>query len=161
MLVRAAAPEDAEAIARVHVRAWQVAYADVFPPDRLAELDVAARARQWREGLEAEWTALVTEDGLGFASVGASRDVEGEGELYAIYVDPDSWGAGHGRALMEAALASLRDDGFEQATLWVLEDNPRARRFYERAGWRLDGAAKEDEFLGTTVREVRYRTSLR
>jgi RimJ/RimL family protein N-acetyltransferase len=44
--------------------------------------------------------------------------------------------------------------------LWVLEDNPRARRFYEAAGWSTDGRTKEDEFLDTRVREVRYRIAL-
>jgi hypothetical protein len=43
----------------------------------------------------------------------------------------------------------------------VLEDNPRARRFYELAGWSVDGAVKQDEFLETLVREVRYRIELR
>lgn len=161
MLVRAAVPEDAEAIAAVHVRAWQVAYAHVFPPEKLAGLDEAARARQWREGLEADWHALVLDDLSGFASVGPSREVSGEGELYAIYVSSEHWGTGRGRALMDAALAALREAGFEDAILWVLEDNPRARRFYEAAGWRLDGTVKEDEFLDTPVREVRYRISLR
>ena len=160
MLVRAAVPEDAEAIAAIHVRAWQEAYAHVFPPERLAALDEAARARQWREGLESGWQTLVTEDLSGFVGVGPSRDVEGEGELYAIYVDPQQWGTGRGRTLMERGLEELRAQGFEEATLWVLEDNPRARRFYEAAGWRLDGAAKEDEFLGTPVYEVRYRIAL-
>jgi len=161
MLVRDATPEDAEAIARVHVRAWQQGYAHVFPAEKLAGLDEAARARQWREGLESSWKALVIDDVSGFASVGPSRDVAGEGELFAIYVSPEHWGTGRGRALMDAALAALREAGFDEATLWVLEDNPRARRFYEAAGWRLDGATKEDEFLDTPVREVRYRTSLR
>jgi ribosomal protein S18 acetylase RimI-like enzyme len=161
MLVRDATPEDAEAIAGIHVRAWQVAYAHVFPPERLAGLDEAARARRWREGLESDWSALVTEDLSGFVSVGPSRDEEGEGELYAIYVSPENWGTGRGRILMEAALAALREAGFEEATLWVLDDNPRARRFYEAAGWYTDGATKEDEFLDTPVSEVRYRISLR
>lgn len=161
MLVRAAVPEDAEAIAVVHVRAWQAAYAHVFPPEKLTGLDVAARARQWQEGLESGWKVLVTDDLSGFAGVGPSRDVDGEGELYAIYVAPEHWGTGRGRALMDAALAALREDGFEEATLWVLEDNPRARRFYQAAVWALDGAVKEDEFLDTPVREVRYRISLR
>ena len=161
MRVRDAVPADAEAIAAVHVRAWQVAYAHVFPPERLAALDQATRARRWREGLESGWNALVIDDASGFVSVGPSRDVDGEGELYAIYVDPEHWGTGRGRVLMDAALEALREDGFEEATLWVLDDNPRARRFYEAAGWTLDGAVKEDEHLDTPVREVRYRISLR
>ena len=42
----------------------------------------------------------------------------------------------------------------------MLEDNPRARRFYEREGWDIDGARTEDEFLGVRVAEVRYRLTL-
>lgn len=161
MLVRDATPGDAEAIARVHVRAWQVGYAHVFPPEKLAGIDEAARARGWRDGLESGWKVLVPEDLSGFAGVGPSREAEREGELYAIYVAPEQWGTGRGRLLMEHALEELRAQGFAEATLWVLEDNPRARRFYEAAGWRLDGATKDDTFLGIPVREVRYRISLR
>ena len=61
---------------------------------------------------------------------------------------------------MAAALAALRAGGFVSASLWVLEDNPRARRFYEREGWTLDGERREEEFLGAPVTEVRYRITL-
>jgi len=77
-----------------------------------------------------------------------------------IYVAPDAWGAGAGQALMGEVLQRLREDGFSEAILWVLEDNPRTRRFYELAGWQPDGGVKEEEWLGTLVREVRYRISL-
>ena len=42
--------------------------------------------------------------------------------------------------MMAAAVGHLVEGGFERAVLWVLRDNPRARRFYERAGWTLTGA---------------------
>ena len=51
----------------------------------------------------------------------------------------------------------LRERAFHEAMLWVLEQNPRARRFYEASAWRADGAVKEDTFLDTDVREIRYR----
>jgi GNAT superfamily N-acetyltransferase len=163
MRVRAAVPGDAEAIAAVHVAAWQEAYAHVFPAEVLAALDPVPRARHWREGIRGGWTVLVSDDLSGFVSIGPARDADEPelGELYAIYVTPERWGSGAGRALMAAALDALRGAGFSEAVLWVLEDNPRARRFYERAGWVTDGAVKEDEFLGTRVGEVRYRVSLR
>jgi RimJ/RimL family protein N-acetyltransferase len=50
--------------------------------------------------------------------------------------------------------------GYGEAVLWVLEDNPRARRFYERTGWSLDGGVKDDSHLGVSVTEVRYRIRL-
>ena len=61
---------------------------------------------------------------------------------------------------MAAALEKLRTSGFDTATLWVLEDNPRARRFYEREGWNTDGRRRDEEMLGVTVTEVRYRIAL-
>jgi ribosomal protein S18 acetylase RimI-like enzyme len=101
------------------------------------------------------------EDVVGFASHGPSRDEPGIGELFTIYVRPAAWGTGVGRTLMRETLERLRSHGFDEAVLWVLEDNPRTRRFYELAGWRLDGESKEEGWLDLVVREVRYRIDLR
>src|SRR5512144_1687544 len=112
MNVRPARPEDAAAIAAVHVRTWQVAYEHVFGADRLAALDeqVPARVERWQRLLREEGGVWVAEDEgrvVGFAGIGASRDSAGEGELYSIYVLPEAWGSGAGRALMAAARAAL------------------------------------------------------
>jgi GNAT superfamily N-acetyltransferase len=80
--------------------------------------------------------------------------------VYAIYVLPEAWGTGAGHALMQESLRRLREDGYREAVLWVLDDNPRARTFYEREGWRLTGEAREETFLQTVVSEVRYRIDL-
>jgi GNAT superfamily N-acetyltransferase len=82
------------------------------------------------------------------------------GELWGLYVDPEAWGSGAAAALLAASVDALRGRGFTEAVLWVLEDNPRARRFYEREGWTADGARKEEEFLGVVVTEIRYRRRL-
>jgi GNAT superfamily N-acetyltransferase len=172
IVVRDAVPNDAENVARVHAASWQVAYDHIFPAEALARLGDAAdrRAAYWRREVEARVplsSTLVAESDdeiVGFVDVRPSRDdgVEPDhtAELTAIYVAPRAWGTGAGRLLMAEALERLRRLEFEEATLWVLEDNSRARRFYEIAGWRTDGAVKQDEFLGTAVREIRYRRSL-
>jgi len=164
VLVRPARPEDAAAVAEVHVRTWRAAYEHVFGAERLATLDLAQRRARWQERLAApspDWHVFVAEhdDGsvAGFAVAGESRDSSGEGELYSIYVLPDAWGSGAGSGLIRAAIESLRGLGFHTATLWVLEDNPRARRFYEREGWAADGGRRETEHLGVHTGEVRYR----
>jgi RimJ/RimL family protein N-acetyltransferase len=41
---------------------------------------------------------------------------------------------------MDAAVAALRADGVSEIRLWVLADNTASRRFYERYGYRPDGA---------------------
>ena len=160
MLVRPARREDAAAIADVHVRTWQAAYEHVFGAERLAEIGDGRRAQweRWLADPPPGWQVFVAEDServWGFVSVGESRDEPGKGELFAIYVLPEAWGSGAGSGLMASALEELR--GYSSAMLWVLEDNPRARRFYEREGWLLDGGSRDEEMLGVMVAEVRYR----
>ena len=58
---------------------------------------------------------------------------------------------------MTASLDALAQAGYRQATLWVLESNERARRFYEAAGWWPDGKVKTDCSLGFPLAEIRYR----
>jgi GNAT superfamily N-acetyltransferase len=158
--VRPASTDDACAIETVRVHGWRAAYRHVFPPDELDALPIDPE--RWRPRLRVPprgWTTMVCEDGgrvVGFGSVGPSRDEDGLGELYAIYVEPDAWSTGAGRALMEAAEQQLASE-YEAALLWVLEDNPRARRFYERAGWAPDGTRKAEERFGVRAPEVRYR----
>lgn len=154
---------DAADIADVHVRTWQAAYAHVFGSERLAGMDTDARTEQWRRWLargEVAFVADVDERIVGFVWVGPSREPDAEGELFAIYVLPEAWGTGAGDALMQAGIAAMREAGYLEAILWVLDDNPRARRFYEREGWELDGGAKDGEFVGISAAEVRYRIKL-
>jgi len=165
MGVRSATAADAEAIAAVQRHGWQVAYRDIFPAEELAQGGFVQLER-WRARLADPppgWAVFVAErDGavVGFAAVGPSRDERGIGELYAIYVDPDAWSTGAGRALIDQCEEQLSGD-YGDATLWVLEDNPRARAFYERAGWLPDGAGKAEERWGVRAPEVRYRKELK
>jgi GNAT superfamily N-acetyltransferase len=82
------------------------------------------------------------------------------GEVSAIYADPDAWSTGAGRALMTSAVAELARLGYADATLWVLDTNDRARRFYALAGWKEDGTSKTDGSRGFDIAEVRYRRTL-
>ncbi len=83
------------------------------------------------------------------------------GEVYSIYLDSAHWGRGYGRSLFQAATEALRRAGFNEAVLWVLETNERARRFYERAGWKTDGQTKSEERGPIVLNDVRYRFTLR
>lgn len=170
--VRLAAAADGDAIGRVQVESWRAAYTGLLPDESIAGFDVELRQQLWREGLSrpprpGSATFVVEEAGdvIGFASVGESRDTEGEtdgereGELYAIYLDPRCWGRDIGKALLLRAEESLRSSGFRRAVLYVLEGNERADRFYRGAGWAQDGS-KLDEFQGATVTELRYRKRL-
>jgi GNAT superfamily N-acetyltransferase len=186
MLIRGAQPEDALAVAKVHVRSWQSAYVSHLPDDYLARLDPIAAAERYSFGIDRADTphtllAVGDEGGqiIGFASTGPSNGAEPGrqlGEVYGLYVDPDRWRTGCGRQLMAAARARLAELGFTEAVLWVLDGNGRAEAFYRADGWTRDGAER-DEVLGpdwwssaaTTradtmvwprIHEVRYRRRL-
>ncbi len=154
-VIREARVADVPQIAVVHVHAWQGAYRGLLPQAYLDGLHPAQRVEQW-ERLLAEVNdgggVLVADEGgdlLGFVAYSASRDGDADpgrvGEIDAIYLRPSAWGQGIGRRLMGAGLARLAAAKFEQATLWVLDSNVRARRFYEAGGWVADGARKVDE----------------
>lgn len=160
-MIRQATVADAGAVALVHLETWRVAYAHAFPREALADMSV--ERVEARTELHRRSPPLVAEqDGeiVGFVSVGSGIDPGTDGELYAIYVLPEHWGKGHGRDLIAAGEQRLRELGHRQAVLWVLEDNPRARRFYELAGWRFDGSRRPIEFFGVEVTEVRYEKRL-
>ena len=105
---------------------------------------------------------MVAEDGgviEGFCAVGPSTE-EDWGEVYAIYLDPDRWGQGVGRALLAAGESALLDDGQWQALLWVLDANVRARAFYERQGWVRGKPIRIENIGGADVNEARYEKVL-
>jgi ribosomal protein S18 acetylase RimI-like enzyme len=167
MLLRLAEPEDAMAVARVHVRSWKAAYRTLLPDDYLDQLRPEDRARKYdfsnTDPLRPQ-TIVAVEEGLiqGFATTAPSREPElpEHGELCALYVDPEYWRRGIGLSLVVAACASLVERGFREAFLWVLEGNVRAERFYQANGWACDGQRRTDLMWGITVNEARFQRGL-
>jgi ribosomal protein S18 acetylase RimI-like enzyme len=173
LVVRAMTEADIDAVATVQVRGWQAGYAGIVPDAVLAALDPAVNAahRRARPVVAGTHTLVAVADGevIGFTSFGPYR-VQGPGdefdpaigELYAIYVSPDRWGAGAGRALIDACRVALAAEGYPEFRLWVLEANDRARRFYERAGMAPDGAREMYTPPNSTTElpEIRYAARL-
>jgi GNAT superfamily N-acetyltransferase len=162
--VRPATPDDTYDVARVHVRSWQSAYRGLIAQEYLDSLEPETWAGRYtfgRMGIGLPST-LVAVNGstiCGLATTGLCRDIDlsNFGELMAIYVDPAYIRTGVGRLLIEAARERLRGVGVAAAALWVLDGNARARRFYERDGWRYDGTRRSRTYGNTPVEEVRYR----
>ena len=167
MLLRPAEPADAIAVARVHVRAWQVGYRGLLPQEYLDGLRIEDRARRYdfaNPDPRRPATLVAVEDGAihGFATTMPAGDADmlEQGELCALYVDPDAWGRRVGIALVSAARDRLRDQGFREVVLWLLAGNDRGARFYTRDGWQTDGTRRKDIVWGVEVDEVRYRRPL-
>jgi len=166
MEVRLATPDDASPLAAIHVRTWQTAYRGLIPDETLDSLDVAERAARWRSIIgdcRKDTFVAINDDGIvGFCSVEPSRNEaearQGVGELTSLYVDPDYWRKGAGRALCDAAIAQAQDRRFRELILWVLELNHAARSFYESMGFELDSDAEytRESGGGTELAHVRY-----
>ena len=160
-MIRKAALEDAAAIATIHVRTWQAAYAGIIPDEYLAGLSVEKRREFWRRELgekrSAVMIAVEKEEVVGWASGGASRDAnpEGASEIYAVYVSPECWKRGIGSQLMERIEEGISP--CSAITLWVLAQNERATGFYRKLGFEFDGAEKTVQLGGVSLSEVRLR----
>ena len=79
------------------------------------------------------------------------QKVQDSAEIVAIHSLPESWGTGLGYAMLEEALNQI---GNQPVFLWAFKENKRARRFYEKYGFRWDGTERVSEFDGAL--EVRY-----
>jgi GNAT superfamily N-acetyltransferase len=167
MFLRPAKPDDALAVARVHVSSWQAAYRGLLPDSYLDQLRPEDRAARYdfasADPLKPK--TIVAVDGemiVGFATTMPARDQDlaGNGEVCALYVHPEFWGRGIGASLVESARAHLFECGFHAALLWVLAGNTRAERFYQIDGWVADGQRRTETMWGIKVEELRYRREL-
>ncbi|WP_267426503.1 GNAT family N-acetyltransferase [Methylobacterium sp. GC_Met_2] len=150
LVVRRAGPDDAAAIAALHVTAWHEAYGGLLPPEMIDALTVEVRQAWWAQVLsspqpDADEVAFLAElDGkpVGFSLRNAQRagDLAAagfDGEFRGPYVVRAAQGRGIGRALAAAMAASLQQAGYRAIGAWVLRTNAPGRRFVEGFGGTL------------------------
>ena len=140
--------------AYVHWKSWQEAYPGLVDQRYLDSLTLdkcEKTAYRWLDNI------IVAKDGdsvVGFVGYGKYRDdeLENAGEVFSIYILSEYYGKGVGYRLMKAALSQLTE--YPRIAVWVLKNNQRAIRFYERCGYRFDGR-EEMLVLGSPVIEAR------
>jgi GNAT superfamily N-acetyltransferase len=136
--LREARADEARLIADLQERSALAAYAHIFPPERYPFPHAGVLAR-WTAALQEHATRTIVAElddhPVGFACVRPEW-------LVALYVVPEAWGGAVAPALHDRAVEIVRELGSERCSLWVLEDNRRARRFYERRGWRQNATTR-------------------
>lgn len=148
-VIRRAEPEDACRIAAIHVESWRAAYSTILRPEVIARMSLSRREEMWDRLLtlpDSDPTrAFVTEvdgDLVGFSLTTPGRDDDldpsSTAELACLYFVPSHWRRSLGSNLQQRALQELRNEGFQDTVVWVLEENSRALAFYEDTGWKLD-----------------------
>lgn len=139
---RPARPEDATALAALHVEVWRATYANLATPEALEQLDETRRLPYWQATLASTdmmtgaFVAVSPDGLLGVASFGPSTQPEmaGAAEIKHLYVRQAARGTGVGRRLLEECLEHLEELGAERAALAVVAENENARRFYRAMG---------------------------
>ena len=163
--IRQASVDDSPDVAALHLRTALFAYASIFPPEA-APPELHHLTLDWERRLGGRhapnlhgFVAVAGDQISGVILAGADPDHLEMGHIARLYVDAPQWGQGIGSLLYEAAVSHLMQAGYGQASLWVLEENARARAWYERLGWTSTGEHKVAE--GTVgVDDVRYTRSL-
>jgi GNAT superfamily N-acetyltransferase len=160
--VRSAGIADAEDIAKIHVDSWRTAYRGLMPAAALEGFSVQQRYKVWKDHFFKGRRGLVLEiEGrvMGFAEYGPSSHSEC-GEIYSLYLDPKRWQMGGGTLLYKATLDTLREKGYRDLEVLVLEGNDPACRFYEKHGLETDGRVIMIDMLGFKLPHLIYRGKL-
>lgn len=145
-------------ISKIYAESWKYAYKGMIPQ---AYLDSISE-EQWVANLgnSDRKTIICIDDGIivGTSSFSASRleRFAGWGEIISIYLLPDYIGKGYGKRLIEYAVSELKKLGYKDIFLWVLEENIRAKKFYEKVGFIPTHDYLNDHIGGKEVKEIRY-----
>lgn len=143
-------------IGKVYCESWKAAYRDLLPQSYLDGLT----PENCRPGEISVNDIVLEEQGniCGICHIQPARDRDSRvwGEIVSIYLLPEKWGCGCGGRLLRLALCKLQQRGFDNVCLWVLKDNGRARRFYEKHGFVLSGKERQIEVAECSVYEVEY-----
>ena len=145
VIIRKAAPSDAEGIARAHVESWQTTYKGIVSADFLAAMSAGSRVTKWQDTLaslgDRRFVFVAEEAGriIGFVNGMDERenDPRYTGEVGGLYLLEEAQRQGTGRKLMRTAARELAKRGHTSMLLWVLKDNLPARKFYEALGGKI------------------------
>ncbi|NLC66090.1 MAG: GNAT family N-acetyltransferase [Clostridium sp.] len=159
--IRPATKEDASSLANIIVESWKSAYSELIPKDEIIRyLDKDRRQMQFEKFIEDGEIVLIgllneIPCGLVFANKDNDEGLESCGSIYSIYLLEETWGKGLSSKLMDESIEILKREGCKKISLWVYEENIRARKFYEKHGFTFDGSKKYSRFSNKPL-ELRY-----
>lgn len=151
--------DDSEAVSRIYEESWKYAYKGIIPQEYLDSIPEG----QWVSNLDnPDRKTLICMEGdkyIGTSSFGQSRleKLSNWGEIISIYLLPEYMGKGYGKILLQTSVSELKKLGYEDVFLWVLRENNRARRFYERFGFTETEDYLETYIGGKKLQEIRYQ----
>lgn len=164
--IRCADVKDAGVLGKIHSESWKTAYKGIVPDSVLDNISADKRKKYFEkalsEGSEENYLVFSDDKAVGFMCIGKCRDQDKDdtyGEIWGIYLLPEYWNKGIGSYFINWGLNELKKRGYKKVTLWVLEANYNARKFYEKIGFKHEGTIK-DITLGKKLKELRYEIEI-
>ena len=158
--IRLATLDDAKYCADIHAKSWLFAYSHIVPNEIIIEHN-ARWPMIWNKMLSDNINShyVITFDDviIGFLTISVARDNDLKDsfyELVGLYLNPEYVAKGYGKQAMNWIKEEVKSRGYDKISLWVLEENNRARSFYEKMGFVTDGEIKPSGLADT--QEVRY-----
>lgn len=180
-IVEAVADEHFRAMSLIHALGWRDTYVDAVPVDYMAReitddrwVEVFRQNYLTQNGVHGlllfrgdtpvscinYCRARVSNYNVGDICTFDNTAYADWGEIASFYTHPDERGKGYGGILFEEALRRLKADGFQNAFVFVLRENEKARRFYAAHGFVWDGTSTEIPFPPKVCVDLRYVKAL-
>ncbi len=160
--IRHARADDINVIAKIYVNSWKYAYRGIVPQEYLDNLSVEKYMKKLKDiSAPGEFVFELEGSVVGLAKVIACRDLDldNSAEIQTIYFLPEYIGKGYGSTLLSWLREYASAEGYKNIIVWVLSANIRARRAYEKAGYKSD-LVKINNIGGENLQETRYLLNL-
>ena len=158
--IRLATLYDAKCCADIHAKSWEFAYRDIVSKDIIDKHNIRWPMiwdKMLANNTNSHYVVIYDSIIIGFLTIAISRDDDLNKSFYEIiglYLSPQYISRGFGKLTMDWIKQEVKSRGYDKISLWVLEENTHARKFYEKAGFKADGKNKPSGLAD--AREVRY-----
>jgi len=148
--IRKALSEDVYDYTKCHISIWQSAYKGIVPDDYLdnMSLEIEQRVEKYKSTLSNPgyceyYCVMLSSKMIGFIAMNPCTR-----EIWAIYLSDEFWGNGYGQEMLDFSINKLKQIGQGEISLWVFENNGRARRFYEKNDFKFNGSRRKVDWYG-------------
>lgn len=163
--VRRATAYDIDAIAKVQITAWQTNFCNQKLDAAISNTFSSVLKKRWASQFEQGYQVLVAENDdneiIGFVGFCMHTDATQIAEINAFYLTSNTLHHSIGPLLCNMALDEIKRNGYQEAAIWVLEENNQMKSFYEELGFQATPIHKTNDLgEGHFSREIEYRINV-
>jgi len=165
IIIHKALPEDAQNYADCHISCWQTAYKGIVPDEYLEKMLVDRqkmvdryKERLTNPGTCEHYCVLYEEKMIGFITIDKSiknDDLNNTG-IWAVYLIEEFRNRGFGKKMLDFSIKELKSVAPKEISLWVFEENVKARRFYEKNNFIYSNIKREVDWYGKPLSQLKY-----